>query len=144
MGKLNELVDFFVEESVKEKRSPEQKRLLKQALTNTVLAEVKEQLTAVERQKQTNELQRAEKAERLRLKRERIAAFIVEALFLALIVGLIVNQLTNLIEQVRLGMNWSEIILPVVLIFIGALIITWFLVAQIGIKLKGDESLDDE
>lgn len=144
MGKLNELVDFFVEESVKEKQSPAQKRLLKQALTSDVLAEVKKQLTAAEKQKQKNELQRAEKAERLRLKRERIATFIVEALFLALIVGLIVNQLTNLIEQVRLGMNWSEIILPLVLIFIGALIITWFLVAQIGIKLKGDESLDGE
>ena len=139
MGKLQNLVDFFVEESVKEGRPQEEKDLFKRTLTNAVIAEVKDQMTEKEKASQKEELRKAEKAERARLKRGRIATFILDALFLAFGVGLIVNQTTDLIEEIRVGMGWSTVALSIVLIIVLAIIITWFLLVQMGIKLKSED-----
>lgn len=144
MGKLNNLVDFYVEESIKEGRTLEQKELFKNALTKDVIAEVKAQITEAEKIAQKKELRKIENAERARLKRGRIATFIIDALALAFLVGFGVNQITNLLEQLRKGMGWSEVAFSVVLIIGSALIITWFLFAQMGIKLKSEENPDDE
>lgn len=139
MGKLQSLVDFFVEESVKDSKSQKDKELLKQALTNDVMAEMKAQMTEMEKASQKETLRKAEEAERAKLKQGRIATFILDALFLAFCVGLIVNQTTNLIEKIRAGMGWSTVALSILLIIVLAIIITWFLLAQMGIRLKSEE-----
>lgn len=144
MDRLEQLVDLFVESNTNEDSSLKDKRLLKQALTREILDVAKERASKEEERKLKARLQTLEKEERARLKQRRIAELIISAIILAFLVGLIVNQTTNLLEQIRSGMAWGEVIFPLACILVLSLIVILFLVLQIGIKLGHREEIDDE
>lgn len=134
MAMLDVLINSFLDQKLGEKHTKEEKALLQNALKQEIVRDVKKQYKA--------ELKQIEKNERAQLKRRRFASFIVEALFLATLVGLVVNQLTNLLEQIQIGMNWGAVRTPIILIVILIAVITWFLFIQIGIKSGNGEELD--
>lgn len=144
MGDLNDVVEFFVEGIVKETRTVEQKKLIKDALTKKIIDEVNEQITEEEKSARMKKLRKLENEERARLKRGRIATFILDAVLLAFLIGLAVNQITNLLEQMQKGLNWNVIIFSTVLLILLFIIITWLLFVQMGISLKSEESLHDK
>lgn len=144
MNMLNNLLDVYVDhffkESGRETPSSNDVDILRKALSRDIRLELKTQMTEEEKKHLREELKNVEKEERLRLRRGRIATFIVEALVLAFFIGMIVNQMTNLIEQIRQGMSWDQAAFSVILIIITLLTIVIFLFVQVGIKVNEEPS----
>lgn len=131
MSMLDVLIDFYLKKRSSEDFTSEEEALLRHALKNEVLSDVKKHYR--------KQLKEAEKKERLRLKRQRLAAFILEALILALLVGLLVNQITNIVTQIQIGLDLDALEVSTVLIALLTAFITWFILAQLGVKFISKE-----
>lgn len=139
MKKLDSLVDFFVEGRTNDTVSAKEKKLLKEALVNEVLQEVKANLTQAEK----DALKKSLEQERKELRRGSIAELILDAVVLAFLVGLAVNQLTNIFDQLRLGVGIGVLRWAVVSLIFLAILVIVFLFVKMGIQFVKKSDTDD-
>lgn len=138
MKKLDNLVDFYVEEKTDDKVSSKDKKLLKEALVSKVLQEVKADLTQAEK----DDLKKILEQERKALRRGSIAELILDAVVLAFLVGLAVNQLTNIFDQLRLGVGISVLHWAIVSLIFLAILVILFLFVKMGIQFVKKSDTD--
>lgn len=80
-----------------------------------------------------------EKRRRQAWRRKNLAEVVIDAIFLAVLIGLTVNQATNLMEQIRQRLGWSPVTTPVMLILLLAIVIFLFAIVKLGLlQRKGD------
>lgn len=139
MKKLDSLVDFFVEGRTNDTVSTKDKKLLKEALVNEVLQEVKADLTQAEK----DALKKSLEQERKELRRGSISELILDAVVLAFLVGLAVNQLTNIFDQLRLGVGIGVLRWAVVSLIFLAILVIVFLFVKMGIQFVKKSDTDD-
>ena len=139
MKKLDSLVDFFVEGRTNDTVSTKDKKLLKEALVNEVLQEVKAGLTQAEK----DALKKSLEQERKELRRGSISELILDAVVLAFLVGLAVNQLTNIFDQLRLGVGIGVLRWAVVSLIFLAILVIVFLFVKMGIQFVKKSDTDD-
>lgn len=139
MKKLDSLVDFFVEGRTNDTVSTKDKKLLKEALVNEVLQEVKADLTQAEK----DALKKSLEQERKELRRGSISELILDAVVLAFLVGLAVNQLTNIFDQLRLGVGIGVLCWAVVSLIFLAILVIVFLFVKMGIQFVKKSDTDD-
>lgn len=139
MKKLDSLVDFFVEGRTNDTVSTKDKKLLKEALVNEVLQEVKADLTQGEK----DALKKSLEQERKELRRGSISELILDAVVLAFLVGLAVNQLTNIFDQLRLGVGIGVLRWAVVSLIFLAILVIVFLFVKMGIQFVKKSDTDD-
>ena len=139
MKKLDSLVDFFVEGRTNDTVSTKDKKLLKEALVNEVLQEVKADLTQAEK----DALKKSLEQERKELRRGSISELILDAVVLAFLVGLAVNQLTNIFYQLRLGVGIGVLRWAVVSLIFLAILVIVFLFVKMGIQFVKKSDTDD-
>lgn len=139
MKKLDSLVDFFVEGRTNDTVSTKDKKLMKEALVNEVLQEVKADLTQAEK----DALKKSLEQERKELRRGSISELILDAVVLAFLVGLAVNQLTNIFDQLRLGVGIGVLRWAVVSLIFLAILVIVFLFVKMGIQFVKKSDTDD-
>ena len=140
MDQLDILVDYYVEGSVESGHSSEGKDLLKRALVQEVLKSTKERLSDEAVAEMKARLEREEEEKRRQLGLRRAAQLISEALFIALLVGLVVNQATNILEIIRQRLNWGSISFPLVVIFLSVVIIIFAVIKEIGFRTGKEDN----
>ena len=119
--------------------STKDKKLLKEALVNEVLQEVKADLTQAEK----DALKKSLEQERKELRRGSISELILDAVVLAFLVGLAVNQLTNIFDQLRLGVGIGVLRWAVVSLIFLAILVIVFLFVKMGIQFVKKSDTDD-
>ena len=132
--RLDKIIEFFVENTSTEK-NPENKELLKKAIREQLLKEIKSELTAEEIERLQKSARKAQKAQ----ERKRLKTYILEAILVAFVVGLTVNQVTGMGDIILSALGWNEAVWTVVAIIVLLIFLTWFVAAQIMAQLGDDD-----
>ena len=75
-------------------------------------------------------------------RRKTLVEVIVDAVFLATLIGLTVNQVTNLMEQIRLALGFGPVATPIVLILLLAIVIFLFAIVRLGLHQREEGGLE--
>lgn len=124
MGRLESVVDFYVDKKFVNNFTTEadEKDFIKKWLIDDIIKEVKQRMTDEELEVLKEKLHQEE----VRLRTKQISKFIIEAIFVAFIVGMITNQATNFISEICMHQNWNQLFVSLLFIAIFLLIMVLF------------------
>lgn len=129
MAMLDVLLDSYIKERLRDGVSEQEQREMRKAIYNDVLDDSIHLIEEKKLEEMDRRVQEAEARKRDALKRKRLSAIILETIFLAIFIGLFVNQLTNLIDTGRFS------IVTILICLVGILLM---MAALVGIKWKDD------
>lgn len=144
---LDKLVDAYVRQAQKQlgleeaqdaEAVEEMKALVYQQVSKEVLRCYEEDLIQKMRQRVDQEETRRRQAWR----RKTLVEVIVDAVFLATLIGLAVNQATNLVEQIRLALGCGPVETPIVLILLLAIVIFLFTIVRLSLHQREGGGLE--
>ncbi len=144
---LDKLVDTYVrqaqknlglEEAQDAEAVEEMKDMVYQQVSKEVLRCYEEDLI----QKMRQRVDQEETQRRQAWRRKTLVEVIVDAVFLATLIGLTVNQVTNLMEQIRLALGFGPVATPIVLILLLAIVIFLFAIVRLGLHQREEGGLE--